>query len=236
MGTTLALGLLIVVLIVSNATLYRLPDRWYLPAALGSLAAVLVVMSLAGLTAEQTRVSPAALARGVPVALGLTAAVALVFAAMTATRAGRRALADDSVTKLSGRTVAWRALVVVPLGTVVPEEVAFRGVLLALLERQTSVVWAVIGSSLLFGLWHVLSSIGRVGDNALARHHLGDGLLAEAFWIGGSVLSTAVAGLAFATLTVWTNSLLPALALHWAINGFGYLAGWYLSRKSPQLS
>ena len=53
--------------------------------------------------------------------------------------------------------------------------------------------------------------------------------------IGGSVLSTAVAGLAFATLTVWTNSLLPALALHWAINGFGYLAGWYLSRKSPQL-
>ena len=47
------------------------------------------------------------------------------------------------------------ALIRVPLGTALLEEVAFRGVLFALWERAFSVPVAVFGTSLIFGLWHI---------------------------------------------------------------------------------
>jgi membrane protease YdiL (CAAX protease family) len=51
------------------------------------------------------------------------------------------------------------AFIVVPLGTVLLEEVAFRGVLLGLVRRHRSATWASITSSVLFGLWHILPSL-----------------------------------------------------------------------------
>lgn len=39
-----------------------------------------------------------------------------------------------------GRAVLWTVLVVIPLGTVLPEEFAFRGLLLALLGRRYGVL------------------------------------------------------------------------------------------------
>ena len=55
---------------------------------------------------------------------------------------------------------------VVPLGTVVPEELAFRGLLLALLARGRGVRAATLLSSGLFGLWHILPSLGGGVANA----------------------------------------------------------------------
>ncbi len=46
---------------------------------------------------------------------------------------------------------ARRALLVVPLGVVVLEEVAFRGVLWGLLEVEHGAAWATAVSSVLFG-------------------------------------------------------------------------------------
>jgi uncharacterized protein len=59
-----------------------------------------------------------------------------------------------------GRVALWRVLVVIPLGTVVPEELAFRGLLLALLGRRHGVLGGILLSSGLFGLWHVVPSLG----------------------------------------------------------------------------
>ena len=59
-----------------------------------------------------------------------------------------------------GRVALWRVLVVIPLGTVLPEELAFRGLLLALLGRRYGVVAGILLSSGLFGLWHVVPSLG----------------------------------------------------------------------------
>jgi len=52
------------------------------------------------------------------------------------------------------------AFLLIPLGTVLFEEVAFRGVLWGLLRRGRGTVTATAVSSALFGLWHVLPSLG----------------------------------------------------------------------------
>ena len=62
--------------------------------------------------------------------------------------------------------VALAVLVVIPLGTVLPEELAFRGLLLPLLGRGRGLAAATWLSSGLFGLWHVLPSLGGGAANA----------------------------------------------------------------------
>ena len=51
------------------------------------------------------------------------------------------------------------ALVVIPLGTVIPEEFAFRGVLWGSLHRKAGRGIATGVSSALFGIWHVLPAM-----------------------------------------------------------------------------
>jgi uncharacterized protein len=59
------------------------------------------------------------------------------------------------------------AFVLIPIGTVLLEEVAFRGVLWGLLPTARGTAVATIGSSVLFSLWHVLPSLGLDSDNAV---------------------------------------------------------------------
>jgi uncharacterized protein len=65
-----------------------------------------------------------------------------------------------------GRVALWRVLVVIPLGTVLPEELAFRGLLLTLLGRRYGVLAGILLSSGLFGLWHVVPSLGGGTTNS----------------------------------------------------------------------
>src|SRR6478672_4283768 len=58
-----------------------------------------------------------------------------------------------------------QALVVIPLGTVIPEEFAFRGVLWGLLHRRSGRWTATLVSSALFGLWHVAPALGGGSAN-----------------------------------------------------------------------
>src|SRR4029450_7903746 len=96
----------------------------------------------------------------------------------------RQAFADTRATSLSGAALLWHLLVRIPLGTALLEEVAFRGVVYAMVERRrgvrgggvgSAVRLGVVGSSLLFGLWHVLPSLGLRRANAAVADVLGSG-------------------------------------------------------------
>jgi hypothetical protein len=63
--------------------------------------------------------------------------------------------------------LAWRVFVTMPIDTVIPEEVAFRGLLLAVLLRRYAVVPAVLLSSLAFTLWHVVIVARTLGHTNL---------------------------------------------------------------------
>ena len=83
---------------------------------------------------------------------------------------------------------------------------------------------AVIASSILFGLWHVLSSLHLAQDNEAVASPLGSGSLGQVVGVVGSVLVTTVAGLLFCWLRLRSGSLFASIGAHWAVNGVGVLA------------
>lgn len=111
------------------------------------------------------------------------------------------------------------SLVILPIRTVILEELLFRGLLWGMLAKQKTELFATLVSSLLFGLWHILPS-RNIGDKAFSGVEL---TISEPFVIVGIVFATFLAGVAFSELRRRTGSLLPAVAAHWAINGAGII-------------
>jgi membrane protease YdiL (CAAX protease family) len=135
---------------------------------------------------------------------------------------------DDRVRTMTTSSVLASAFVRVPFGTVLLEEVAFRGVLLGQLAARTRRTVAIGISSALFGLWHVLPSIGFESVNPVAEDTIGG--LPGWVTVVGSVLFTAVSGVVFCWLRDRSRSLLAPMALHWATNSLGYLFAWWAWR------
>lgn len=134
------------------------------------------------------------------------------------------AAADLTAESSSGwGSVLVKALVVIPLATVIPEEFAFRGVLWGLLRRQSGRRVATVVSSALFGLWHVLPSIGGGAANDSVVGVLGDSVTGTVLRVAGTVLVTGLAGVLLCELRARSDSLLAPIGLHWAINGLGEL-------------
>lgn len=151
------------------------------------------------------------------------AGVAAVFAAGAALPATRNAFRDSRY-QLSWPHALLTAFVLVPVGTVLLEEVAFRGVLWGLLRQARGTAAATIGSSVLFGLWHVLPSLSLASDNAAIGDTVGRGRSAELISVLSTVAFTGLAGVIFCELRRRSGSLLAPAGLHWAANAFGVLA------------
>lgn len=147
------------------------------------------------------------------------ALVAVGYATALAVPALRPLLADARAGGLDGGEVAYRVLVRIPLGTVLWEELAFRGVLLAALRRVLPLRAAVAGSATLFGVWHVRPTLGAVAANDLA-----DGPLLTGLFVLLGCLVTAAAGVLFTWLRLRSGSLLAPALLHLATNSLGTLA------------
>jgi membrane protease YdiL (CAAX protease family) len=137
--------------------------------------------------------------------------------------------ADDRITEVSGAETARKALLDIPFGTVLIEEFAFRGVMLALVTSLTSTTWAVVVTSALFGLWHV--------SPALEMHDSHNATTGNS-WITvvGTVFFTGMSGVGFALLRLFTGSLFPPAALHWAANGTGVVVGWVVHNITPRVT
>lgn len=115
--------------------------------------------------------------------------------------------------------LAHQALVRIPLGTVLFEEVAFRGVLLALLMQRMGTRSAVLVSSTLFGLWHIVPTLGAANTNDI-------GGLSQAGTVAGAVVITFVGGVVFCALRLRSGHLVAPVLLHLAFNVTGYALSW----------
>ena len=114
-------------------------------------------------------------------------------------------------------------LVVIPLGTVIPEEFAFRGVLWGLLRRRSGRWTATVVSSVLFGFWHVAPALAGGAANQAVDEAVGGGPLGVLVRVAGTVLFTAAAGVVFCELRVRSGSLLAPMLAHWSVNGLGVI-------------
>lgn len=144
---------------------------------------------------------------------GLYAAAALLPATRAAFLDARYHLPTDAA--------VITALVVIPMSTILLEEVAFRGVLFGLLNRHRGTGWASVVSSSLFGLWHVLPSLRLGTANAAIGTAFGQGGAGRVMAVASAVAFTTLAGLLLCELRRRSGSLLAAAGLHWATNGLG---------------
>jgi uncharacterized protein len=119
--------------------------------------------------------------------------------------------------------VLWPVLVVIPLGTVLPGELAFRGLLLALLGRRYGVVAGTLLSSGLFGLWHVVASLGGGPANAAMVDVVGGDAAGTVARVIVTVCFTSLGGLVLCWLRLRSGSLLAPMLAHWTVNGLGVI-------------
>ena len=129
---------------------------------------------------------------------------------------------NDHYATLSGALIA--SMMIIPLQTVIPEELAFRGVLHGALDRAWGFRGVAAAGSLLFGLWHIATSMGLTASNVGFTRILGGGVFGMVAGVVGAVLATAAAGFVFTWLRRRSGSLIAPIALHWSLNGLGALA------------
>lgn len=191
--------------------------RGYLVTAPVAAAVLLLLGRAAGLSWSDMGLGREALPRGLA-----WAAVAVVLVGVAYVVAARfsfaRGTAGDPPRDAAGVV---RALAEVTFATVLLEEIAFRGVLWGLVETRSGPMAAVLVTSALFGLWHIVPSFVDTGvrrPDALAALPWGGAL-----WTAGTVVVTALAGVVFAELRRRSGSVVAPMGLHWGFNALGVL-------------
>jgi membrane protease YdiL (CAAX protease family) len=167
---------------------------------------------------------------GAAYALGAVLFVVIVIAIGALLPWTRPLFMNDRYATVSGALIA--SMVIIPLQTVIPEELAFRGVLHGALNRAWGFRGVAAAGSMLFGLWHIATSLGLTSSNVGFTRLLGGGFLGEVIGVVLAVAATAAAGFIFTWLRRRSGSLLAPIALHWSLNGLGALAAalvWHLA-------
>jgi membrane protease YdiL (CAAX protease family) len=225
------LVLVVVALIAFNVVNNRVaPQGHYLLWAFGGSFGLLAIGVLDGNSWTDMGLGWGYIIPGLIWGVGSVAVVTTGYVLAATFRKGRDAMHDERVASLSGPRLMFQALVEVPFGTVLFEEIAFRAVLFSMLARRFGVVPAIIISSILFGLWHILPSIGTHEQSAALGSVVGEGRRGNILAVALSVLTTSIAGVVFAGLRLVSGSVLAPMGLHWATNGMGYFFSWTIIR------
>lgn len=216
----LATRVAIAVIATSNVvTNRRLPLSAHVPWGLGLTAGLVQLARWAGCTPEDVGLASGDLPRSARIGAVGAGCITGGYAVMASTGAGANLFVDRRVTSLGPQDALWHLFVRIPISTVLAEEVAFRGVLPALLERPHRPRWFPgVLSSLLFGIWHVLPSIEGARINEVT------GRRATARALALEVGTTTLAGGFLLFMRRRTGHLAAPMALHLAANAVGFVA------------
>jgi len=217
-GRAVTAVLIVSILAAANILNNYVAVSAYVVTCLVATALLLLVHRLAGGTWEDVGLGRSYLSRGARWALVLIAVVAVGYLIAALLPATRTLFVDARVEPASPAAIAFQILVRIPLGTVLLEEVAFRGVLYGLVRRTRGVAWATAVSCGLFALWHVPPAVQLVSvDDTLT---LGAPTVIAVML---ALTGAAFAGLVLCELRRRSGSLLAPAGLHWATNALGYL-------------
>ncbi|MEV4600786.1 CPBP family intramembrane glutamic endopeptidase [Amycolatopsis sp. NPDC049253] len=214
--------LLVVVCVVVLATATTLANRvlpgWAYPVCGAVTAAVLLALAFgAGYSPADLGVSRATLGRAAVTGLIGAAFFLVVFGIAAVVPALRTVYDDGRVGDPDLPQLLWLTLGRITFGTVIVEEIAFRGVLPALLgARDDRWRWGpILGASAFFGLWHFLPALA-VGRNAAVHAALG-GIPTQLL----QVLAMVAAAAAGVFLYAWRHfgrGVLASVLVHFTTN------------------
>jgi membrane protease YdiL (CAAX protease family) len=230
MRTYVDIGVVVVVLALTNV-IAHFTTPWASIATVPAAAVGLVILVRSrGLGWAELGLSREHWKAGAGYAVAAVAVVLTVIAVGMLLPWTRPMFMNNNYATVSGALIA--SMVIIPLQTVIPEELAFRGVLHGALNRAWGFRGVAAAGSLLFGLWHIATSLGLTSSNVGFTRIFGGGLFGTVAGVVLAVAATAVAGFVFTWLRRRSGSLIAPIALHWSLNGLGALAAalvWHLS-------
>ena len=155
-------------------------------------------------------------------AFGIVLLVLVIAAVIPATNG----FLHDSRADIGGGRLLYELGVSIVLLTAIPEEFAFRGVLLGSALRLWSPWRASLITSALFGLWHIAPTLHTMSDNR-AVSGLAASVGGQVLVVFGSIAVTSIAGLAFCWLRLRSRSLIAPIMAHIATNGLALTVAWF---------
>ena len=206
-----------------------------LPVAVGLLTAALILVAwTGGLTRDDLglgwRDVPAGLGYGAAAA-GLVLLVLLIGALIPATNG----FLHDSRAAISAGRLGYELGVSIVLLTAIPEEFAFRGVLLGSALKLWGPWRASLVTSVLFGLWHIAPTLGTMSDNHEFRG-AAVSMAGQSLLVLGAIAVTFAAGLIFCWLRLRSGSLIAPVMAHAATNGLALTVAWFTVHHAHLLS
>ncbi|WAL68957.1 CPBP family glutamic-type intramembrane protease [Amycolatopsis cynarae] len=217
----------VLLLAVSTVLTNRFLPGWAYPVTGAVTAVTLIVLARgAGLSPAAIGLDRDNFRRAALFGLAGFAVVLLGFGVAMAVPSLRTLFHDGRIGSPGFGQLLWLALIRIPLGTVLLEEVAFRGVLPALLGAGERWRWGpVLGAAGLFGLWHLLPSLA-LEQNAAVHATFGGLPLALV-----SLLAMLAAAGAGVFLYWWRHTgrgLAAPMMIHLATNSGGLVFAWLL--------
>lgn len=180
-----------------------------------------------GLTRESLGLRLAGAARGVIV--GVLAAGLIAVAGATVLRLAPSLIGGPvgylPLERVSGDELARHIALFLPLGTALPEEIAFRGTLLGGFVGRYSVRTAVTVSGLVFASWHLTVVWFTLGDTIIPVVLVIPAAL-------GALVAVFAGGIVLAGLRIATGTLASSIAAHWTFNAMLLVALW-TDRATP---
>lgn len=223
-------AMVVVILVLANL-IAHFTTAWAAVATIPITAiALIALVRYNGLSWTELGFGRAHWKAGVGYALACVLAVTTVIAVAVTMPMTRPLFLNNHYATMSGALVA--SMVVIPLQTVIPEELAFRGALHGALHRAWGFRGVAAAGSLLFGLWHVATSLGLTDSNVGFTRVFGGGFVGMLAGVTLAVVATGAAGFIFSWLRRRSGSIIAPIALHWSLNGVGALAAaiaWHVS-------
>jgi CAAX protease family protein len=190
------------------------------------VAALALVAWSAGASRDDLGLGLADMRTGLGYGIGAVGIVLLVLLVAAVIPAANGFL-HDSRAQISGGRLTYELGVSIVLLTAIPEEFAFRGVLLGSALRLWGPWRASLVTSALFGLWHIAPTFGTMSDNHEFRGAAASAG-GQALLVLGAVAVTFLAGLAFCWLRLRSRSLIAPILAHAAINGLALTVAWFI--------
>ncbi len=161
-------------------------------------------------------------------AFGIVLLVLVVAAVIPATNG----FLHDSRAQIDGGRLLYEIGVPIVLLTAIPEEFAFRGVLLGSGLRPWGPRRASLITSALFGLWHIAPTLHTMSDNHVFSGEAA-GVAGQVLLVLGSIAVTFIAGLIFCWLRLRSRSLIAPVMAHAATNGLALTVAWFAVHYLP---
>lgn len=214
----------IVVLVVWNVLSNTLPPGGQLPISVIGAAGLVLIARRSGLEWSDLGLARKNLGDGVRV--GAIAAGVLVLALITAAAIPdtRTVLADGRFVGMELPRALYEMLVRIPLAVALTEEIAFRGVLLGMLMVRTTALRAVVISSVMFGLWHLLPGMSALETVSGIVEMSSTGV--EMGLVAVQVVVTGLAGVVFSWLRLRGGHVASSILVHAPLNSVSFAIGW----------